>query len=153
MTTAQLVGWLATFVGAVVGFPQLWRLVRTRNVEGLSLVAWQWILVMNIIWFAHGLRIDQPPQEARPVVPPPPRVPVSGGIQRPLIRRDRGGVGALLGYRLGFVTGYDGRLMSFARKTPVLPLVQPFFSLDYHRIGVEVSYTFVVVSGAASYRF
>ena len=59
---AALVGWMATFVGAVLGFPQLWRLVRTRNVEGLSLVAWQWILVMNIIWFAHGLRIDQPPQ-------------------------------------------------------------------------------------------
>lgn len=62
MTTAQIVGWLATFVGAVVGFPQLWRLVRTRNVEGLSLVAWQWILVMNVVWFAHGVRIDQPPQ-------------------------------------------------------------------------------------------
>ncbi|MCB0893642.1 MAG: PQ-loop repeat-containing protein, partial [Propionibacteriaceae bacterium] len=57
VTTVQLVGWLATFVGAVVGFPQLWRLVRTRNVEGLSLVAWQWILVMNAVWFAHGVRI------------------------------------------------------------------------------------------------
>lgn len=62
MTLAVLVGWSATFVGAVLGFPQLWRLVRTRNVEGLSLFAWQSILVMNLIWFAHGLRIDQPPQ-------------------------------------------------------------------------------------------
>ncbi|MBK8447303.1 MAG: PQ-loop repeat-containing protein [Micropruina sp.] len=62
MTLAVLVGWSATFVGAVLGFPQLWRLVRTRNVEGLSLFAWQSILVMNLIWFVHGLRIDQPPQ-------------------------------------------------------------------------------------------
>jgi uncharacterized protein with PQ loop repeat len=62
MTPVVVVGWTATFVGAVLGFPQLWRLIRTRSVEGLSLFAWQSILVMNLIWFAHGVRLDQPPQ-------------------------------------------------------------------------------------------
>jgi len=58
----EVVGWAAAFVGAVLGLPQLLRLLRTRNVDGLSLIAWQSILVVNLIWLAHGLRIDQPPQ-------------------------------------------------------------------------------------------
>lgn len=77
----------------------------------------------------------------------------TGGWQRPITAVNRRQAGLLLGYRLGFVTGYDGRLMRIARKTPVLPLAQPFVSLDISHIGVEVSYTFVVVSVAASYRF
>ena len=48
---------------------------------------------------------------------------------------------------------YDGRLMRIARKTPVLPLVQPVVTVDVWHIGVEVSYTFVVLSTALSYRF
>lgn len=59
---AAVVGWCATFTGAVLGLPQLLRLVRTRDVGGLSLVAWQSILVINLIWLVHGLRIAQPPQ-------------------------------------------------------------------------------------------
>ena len=40
MTPVVVVGWTATFVGAVLGFPQLWRLIRTRSVEAVrSLVA------------------------------------------------------------------------------------------------------------------
>ena len=62
MSVVELVGWAAAFVGAVLGLPQLWRLIRTRNVDGLSLFAWQSILVVNLIWLAHGFRIEQPPQ-------------------------------------------------------------------------------------------
>jgi len=58
----EVVGWAAAFVGAVLGLPQLWRLVRTRNVDGLSLFAWQSLLVVNLIWLAHGFLIAQPPQ-------------------------------------------------------------------------------------------
>ena len=62
MTWVEVIGWSATAVGAMLGFPQLFRLVRTRNVEGLSLFAWRAVLVLNVIWFAHGLRIGQAPQ-------------------------------------------------------------------------------------------
>jgi len=77
----------------------------------------------------------------------------TAGIQRTLFTAEPRPFGASIGYRVGLVSGYDGRFMRIARDTPVLPLVQPFVSLDVQHIGVEVSYTFVVVSVAASYRF
>jgi hypothetical protein len=77
----------------------------------------------------------------------------TGGIQRTIVSAEPRPLGASFGYRLGFVTGYDGRFMRIARKTPVLPLVQPFASIDVQHVGLEVSYTFVVVSVAVSYRF
>ena len=77
----------------------------------------------------------------------------TGGIQRTFVSTDPRPIGASLGFRLGFVTGYDGRLMRLARQTPVLPLVQPFASIDVQHVSLEVSYTFVVVSLAMSYRF
>jgi hypothetical protein len=77
----------------------------------------------------------------------------TGGIQRTIFSTASRPLGASLGYRLGFVTGYDGRFMRLARKTPVLPIAQPFGSIDVGRVGFEVSYTFVVMSVAASYRF
>ena len=48
MSLLVLVGWTATAVGTVLGIPQLVRLARTRNVEGLSLVGWQAILAINL---------------------------------------------------------------------------------------------------------
>jgi hypothetical protein len=77
----------------------------------------------------------------------------TGGLQRNIVSTDRPHLGVSLGYRLGFVTGYDGRFMRIARKTPVLPLIQPFVSFDIEHVGFEVSYSFVVVSAALSYRF
>jgi hypothetical protein len=77
----------------------------------------------------------------------------TGGLQRRLLTNGGHPIAASLGYRLGFVTGYDGRFMRLARKTPVLPLVQPFVTIDVQHIGFEVSYSFVVVSAALSLRF
>ena len=77
----------------------------------------------------------------------------TGGLQRRLLTNGGHPIGASLGYRLGFVTGYDGRFMPLARKTPVLPLVQPFVTIDVRHVGFEVSYSFVVLSAALSYRF
>jgi hypothetical protein len=77
----------------------------------------------------------------------------TGGIQRTLLSTEPHPIAASLGFRLGFVTGYDGRFMRLARETPVLPLVQPFALIESQHVGVEVSYTFVVVSLAVSYRF
>lgn len=77
----------------------------------------------------------------------------TGGIQRTILSAEPRPIGATLGFRLGFVTGYDGRFMRIARDTPVLPLAQPFASIEFQRVSFELSYTFVVVSVATSYRF
>lgn len=61
MTAVTLVGWIASAVGMTVGLPQLIKLIRTRNVDGLSLFAWQATLVANLIWLGHGIRIEQLP--------------------------------------------------------------------------------------------
>lgn len=57
MTPVEILGWLAALAGFVTGFPQAVKLIRTRNTAGLSLLAWQTILVLNLMWAAHGLRI------------------------------------------------------------------------------------------------
>ena len=67
MSWVEIIGWSATAVGALLGFPQLFRLLRTRNVEGLSLLAWQAVLVLNVIWFTHHVRIGQGPQHVETV--------------------------------------------------------------------------------------
>jgi uncharacterized protein with PQ loop repeat len=48
--------------GTILGLPQVLRLVRTGRVDGLSLTAWQAMLVVNLIWTAHGISIGQAPQ-------------------------------------------------------------------------------------------
>lgn len=77
----------------------------------------------------------------------------AGGLQRTVLATDPRFLSASLGFRLGFITGYDGRLMAIARKTPVLPLIQPFGVLDVGPVGFDVSFTFVVASVALSYKF
>ncbi len=62
MIAASIFGWAGTVTGVLLGLPQLIRLIRTRNVEGLSLIAWQAMLAVNLGWTMHGIRIDQPPQ-------------------------------------------------------------------------------------------
>ena len=77
----------------------------------------------------------------------------AAGLQRTLVStRDRL-IDLSIGYRLGLVSGYDERFMRIARDTPVMPLAQPFVMLEVGRLGVEVSYSFVVVSAATSFRF
>jgi hypothetical protein len=76
----------------------------------------------------------------------------SAGIQRTPLVRSRGAITSALGFRLGLVSGYDGRFMRIARDSPVLPLISAYGNVDVGRVGVEVSYTIVVVSVAMSYR-
>lgn len=59
---AELIGWAGTLTAVILGIPQLIRLARTRNVDGLSLPAWQAFLAVGIGWTAHGLSISQAPQ-------------------------------------------------------------------------------------------
>jgi hypothetical protein len=76
----------------------------------------------------------------------------TGGWQRTIVATAPAAVGASVGIRLGAITGYDGRLIRLARDTPVLPLVQPYARFDLTRFGIEVSYTWVVVSVGLSFR-
>jgi uncharacterized protein with PQ loop repeat len=62
VSAVEVIGWAGTVSGTVLGLPQFLRLVRTRRVEGLSLTAWQAMLVVNLIWTAHGISIGQAPQ-------------------------------------------------------------------------------------------
>src|SRR5690242_13242646 len=76
LSVAELVGWTATATLAAMGLPQLVRIARTRDVEGLSLVAWQAMLVSNVSWAAHGLHIGQMPQVAANVLSLATTVPI-----------------------------------------------------------------------------
>ncbi|WP_203567486.1 SemiSWEET family sugar transporter [Aestuariimicrobium ganziense] len=59
MELATLLGWIAAVLGSVVGIPQAIRIIRTRAVEGISLLAWQSLLVTNIAWGTHGALIGE----------------------------------------------------------------------------------------------
>jgi uncharacterized protein with PQ loop repeat len=59
VTSVIIVGWAAALVGTILGLPQMIRLARTRNIEGLSLPAWQVILGLNIGWTSHGVILGQ----------------------------------------------------------------------------------------------
>ena len=62
MSAVEVIGWAGTVSGTILGLPQLLRLVRTGRVDGLSLTAWRAMLVVNLIWTAHGISIGQVPQ-------------------------------------------------------------------------------------------
>jgi uncharacterized protein with PQ loop repeat len=55
MSPVEIAGWTAALVGTLLGLPQALRLARTRNAEGLSLVAWQLVLGLNLAWMVHGV--------------------------------------------------------------------------------------------------
>lgn len=59
MATGEIFGWLGACVGVILGLPQLLRLMRTRNIDGLSLMSWRLIIAMNIAWTAHGIRLGE----------------------------------------------------------------------------------------------
>lgn len=59
MTGVDFLGWVAAAVGIVLGLPQLVHLIRTRHTEGVSLLAWQALLVLNLSWGVHGVLIGQ----------------------------------------------------------------------------------------------
>ena len=89
MPAVEVVGWAGTVSGMVLGLPQLLRLVRTRRVDGLSLLAWRAFLVVNLIWTAHGIRIGQLPQIVTSALSLCSTVPIlvllARELQRPLL--------------------------------------------------------------------
>jgi hypothetical protein len=77
----------------------------------------------------------------------------TAGIQCTVVRGARGTVVPALGYRVGLVTGYDGRFIPIASKLPVLPVAQLWGGLERGRIGVEASWAGLVGSLGPSIRF
>jgi hypothetical protein len=75
------------------------------------------------------------------------------GLQRTVAHWSSRTVSPGLGYRVGLITGYDRRLFPLAGKTPVLPLLQPLVTLDADRLGLELSYVGVIMSGGVNVRW
>jgi uncharacterized protein with PQ loop repeat len=86
MTTVEAIGWVATLTGTLLGLPQVLRLARTHDVEGLSLPAWQALLAVNLAWTQHGLRIGQAPQVLTSVLSLCSTVPILIMLARALSR-------------------------------------------------------------------
>jgi hypothetical protein len=65
----------------------------------------------------------------------------------------KNGIDVKLGYRLGFLYGYDGRLSPYAGKHKFLPGILPYLDLQYKRIGIELEYIGVVGTAAFYIKF
>jgi uncharacterized protein with PQ loop repeat len=89
VTLIVVIGWFATVLGATLGVPQLVHLARSRNVEGLSLVAWQAWLTVGVAWAVHGLRIGQLPQAVTATVSLSATVPILYLLAQQAVRRLR----------------------------------------------------------------
>ena len=72
------------------------------------------------------------------------------GLQRDLLQHDyqnsHWSVNA--GYRLGLIYGYkSGEVFSLSNYTPILPFPQLYAQFSYkHRVGIELSYTLILIS-------
>lgn len=55
----SVLGWAAAVVGISLGIPQLVRLLRTRDVHGISVPAWQALLAVNLGFGVHGIIVGQ----------------------------------------------------------------------------------------------
>jgi hypothetical protein len=77
----------------------------------------------------------------------------AAGFQHDVLSADRGSAAAALGFRLGAISGYDERFLKFAADTPVLPMFSVYSRFEERHLGVELSWTMVVASVAACFRF
>lgn len=76
------------------------------------------------------------------------------GIQRDVLITHFGcDVNGRLGYRAGFVYGYDERLMPIAGTLKLLPCIQFLYDIHWKHIGIEFSATGLIVSVGLNYRF
>lgn len=55
----SVLGWAAAVAGISLGIPQLIRLLRTRDVHGISVPAWQALLAVNLGFGIHGIVLGQ----------------------------------------------------------------------------------------------
>ena len=77
----------------------------------------------------------------------------AAGFQHAVLSGSRGTAAASLGFRLGAISGYDERFLSFAKDTPVLPMFSVYTLVEERHLGLELSWTMVVLSAALCIRF
>ncbi|TAK12747.1 MAG: hypothetical protein EPO35_11020 [Acidobacteria bacterium] len=77
----------------------------------------------------------------------------AAGWQKSLLAGRGRWLAGSLGIRLGAISGYDERFLSFAKDAAVIPMVSVYSRVELTRLGVEVSWTAVVASAALSVRF
>lgn len=75
------------------------------------------------------------------------------GIERSWASTRPGTVEAGVGYRVGLVTGYDERLIAWAKHTPVLPFGGLLLWSDVGPLGVDVFYVYRAITLETSLRF
>ena len=61
MDTAQLLGWVATFLFSVMIIPQMYKTLSSRNTNGVSLVLFIIFLIANIIALIYAILIKEKP--------------------------------------------------------------------------------------------
>lgn len=62
-------------------------------------------------------------------------------------------VRAGIGYRAGLITGYDKRLLSWAKYTPVLPITGLLLWTDIGPVGIDVFYVYRAITLEVSGHF
>ncbi len=77
---------------------------------------------------------------------------VTVGMQRNFSFSSDRPVATGLGYRAGFITGYDERFFGIGDKLPALPFVQLLGVVDWRNVGVELGYAGIVASVTLNWR-
>lgn len=74
-------------------------------------------------------------------------------LERAWLEGRLGPTRTMLGFRAGFVYGYDERLFGLAEHAPILPYAQPMFLIRAGPLSLDFTYTWVVVSLTAGISF
>jgi MtN3 and saliva related transmembrane protein len=61
LNTAQIFGWIATFLFSIMIVPQMIKTIKEKNVDGVSLILFMIYLVANIFALTYALMIVQHP--------------------------------------------------------------------------------------------
>ena len=61
MDTAQILGWIATFLFSIMIIPQMVKTIKRKDTSGVSLMLFVIFLVANAIALTYAFMIDQSP--------------------------------------------------------------------------------------------
>lgn len=61
METAQILGWVATFLFSIMVIPQMIKTIKSKDTSGVSLLLFIIFLVANTIALIYAIMISQPP--------------------------------------------------------------------------------------------
>ncbi len=75
------------------------------------------------------------------------------GVERAWLRRQGDTVGYGIGYRAGFITGYDEQLIDWADDVPAVPFAGVLLWMQVGRVGVEAFYVYRAITLGSTLRF